>query len=186
MGLFSARNEVRLPDTHWPGTRQEIVMLIRYEAAADIPAVRKIVEEAFPQPAEAKLVDQVRADGDAVIAAVALYEGVVIGFVMFSKMAAPFRALGLGPVAVKPVWQRKEIGSRLIRWGLEQAERAGWQGVFVLGDPRFYRRFGFDPALASGFVSPYAGPHFMARGLGQPLPATTGKIDYASAFRALG
>jgi putative acetyltransferase len=57
---------------------------------------------------------------------------------MFSKMTAPFRALGLAPVAVTPGWQGKGVGSQLIRWGLKQAERAGWQGVFVLGDSRFY------------------------------------------------
>jgi putative acetyltransferase len=70
----------------------------------------------------------------------------------------------------------------LIRWGLEQAERAGWHGVFVLGDPRFYRRFGFDPALANGFTSHDAGPHLMALAFGESLPAITGRIDYAPAF----
>ena len=74
----------------------------------------------------------------------------------------------------------------MIRWGLEQAERAGWQGVFVLGDPRFYRRFGFDPALDNGFTSPHAGPHLMALALGESLPAITGTIDDAPAFAALG
>ncbi|MGB8843415.1 MAG: hypothetical protein WCC64_20355 [Aliidongia sp.] len=58
--------------------------------------------------------------------------------------------------------------------------------VFVLGDPVYYRRFGFDPMLASGFASPYAGPYLMALGLTQPLPSLSGKIDYAPAFAALG
>jgi len=55
-----------------------------------------------------------------------------------------------------------------------------------LGDPTCYRRFGFDPALASGFSSRYAGPHLMALALTHPLPALTGQIDYAPAFAALG
>jgi putative acetyltransferase len=117
---------------------------------------------------------------------VAVDQGAIIGHVMFSKVTAPFRALGLAPVAVAPDWQREGGGTLLINWGLKQAAKAEWQGVFVLGDPRYYRRFGFDPMLTSGFTSPYAGPHFMALALGRPLPATTGRIDYASAFRILG
>jgi hypothetical protein len=69
-------------------------VLIRREETADIPAVRKVVEEAFHRPAEARLVDQIRADGDAIVAAVAVGQGAVVGHVMFSKMTAPFRALG--------------------------------------------------------------------------------------------
>jgi len=49
----------------------------------------------------------------------------------------------------------------------------------------YYRRFGFDPALASGFTSPYAGPHLMASSLTRALPGLSGKIDYAPAFAAL-
>jgi len=162
------------------------VMLIRQEEPTDVPAIRKVIEEAFRRLAEVRLVDRIRADGDAVIAAVAIDHGAIIGHVMFSKMAAPFRALGLAPVAVAPDWQRKRAGSQLIRWGLQQAGESGWQGVFVLGDPQFYRRFGFDPLLASGFTSAYAGPHLMVLALGQPLPATTGRIDYAPAFETLG
>jgi len=60
------------------------------------------------------------------------------------------------------------------------------QLVLVLGDPAYYRRFGFDSELASGFTSRYAGPHLMAFALTHPLPALTGQIDYAPAFAALG
>ncbi len=158
-------------------------MLIRKEEAADIPAIRKIVEDAFPQPAEAELVDRLRADGDAVISAVALEDGHVVGHIMFSRMKAPFRALGLAPVAVTPDRQRSGIGSRLIRWGLANAN--GWEGVFALGDPKFYEKFGFSVALARGFESTYAGEHFMALALAGSLPATSGKVEYAEAFKLL-
>jgi putative acetyltransferase len=161
-------------------------VLIRGEEPADIPVVRKIVEEAFLQPAEAKLVDRLRADGEAVISAVAVDAGNVVGHVMFSRMSAPFRALGLAPVAVKPDLQGNGIGSELIRWGLAQAKADKWQGVFVLGDPKYYERFGFSVELAGGFESPYAGEHFMALALNGALPATSGKVEYAAAFEMLG
>jgi putative acetyltransferase len=160
-------------------------VMIRDEERADIPAVRKVVEEAFLQPAEARLVDRLRADGEAVISAVAVDAEQIVGHIMFSKMSAPFRALGLAPVAVTPSSQRNGIGSQLIRWGLAQAKTNRWQGVFVLGDPKYYERFGFSVALASGFESPYAGEHFMALALNGALPVTSGKVEYVDAFKML-
>src|SRR3546814_10906388 len=95
-------------------------------------------------------------------------------------MTAPFRALGLAPVAVLPGRQGESIGSALIRDGLARATAAGWEGVFVLGEPEYYRRFGFNPAMAKEFSSPYAGPYLMALSLdGKALPVTSGPIDYA-------
>jgi putative acetyltransferase len=160
-------------------------VLIRDEEPADIPAIRKIVEEVFLQPAEANLVDRLRADGEAVISAVAVDAGQVVGHIMFSRMNAPFRALGLAPVAVRPSSQGTGIGCQLIRWGLDQAKANKWHCVFVLGDPKYYERFGFSVALARGFESPYAGEHFMALALNGALPATSGKVEYAAAFKML-
>ncbi len=74
----------------------------------------------------------------------------------------------------------------MIRAGLERAAIDGWHGVFVGGEPGYYRRVGFDAARASGFISPYAGPYLMALALDGELPATNGSIDYARAFGALG
>ncbi len=140
-------------------------VLIRDEEQADIPAIRKVVEDAFLQPAEAKLVDRLRADGESVISAVAVDVGRVVGHIMFSRMSAPFRALGLAPVAVTPSLQRNGIGGELIRWGLTRAKTGGWQGVFALGDTKYYERFGFGVELASGFESPYACEIFHGAGV---------------------
>jgi putative acetyltransferase len=160
-------------------------MMVRDERPEDRPAIRAVVAAAFARSLEADLVDRLRSDGDSVISLVALDAGRMVGHVMFSRMAAPFRALGLAPVAVVPDRQRRGIGSRLIRDGLERAAAGGWQGVFVFGEPRYYHRFGFQAALAQGFGSPYAGPHLMALALAGSLPATTGRIDPAAAFRCL-
>ena len=111
--------------------------------------------------------------------------GEVVGHALFSGLAAPFRALALAPVSVSPHRQRSGVGIRLIRAGLDRAKGRGWRGVFVLGDPACYRRFGFDPALARGFASAYAGPHLMALALGGDLPVTWGRIGHAPAFAAL-
>lgn len=163
-----------------------MTMAIREETSADHAAVRRVVEAAFEQAVEADLVDRLRADGDAAISLVAIADERIVGHILFSPLGAPFRALALAPVAVSPERQGSGIGSALIRSGLDRARAAGWQGVFVLGEPAFYRRFGFDPELAAGFQSPYAGPYFMALALRGALPATSGPVDYAPAFSALG
>ena len=162
-------------------------MIIRSESPGDIAAIRIVEETAFGQPAEARLVDDLRAAGDSVFSLVAVDDDTVVGHALFSRMKAPFPALALGPVAVLPEYQRTGIGSRLIRQGIARSEAAGWSGIFVLGDPAFYRRFGFDVGKASGFVSPYAGPHLMALPLGgNELPTSTGSIQHAPTFAKLG
>jgi putative acetyltransferase len=162
-----------------------MTFIIREEIAADRAAVREVVSLAFGHTVEADLVDRLRADGDAAIALVAVEHGRIVGHIMFSPLGAPFRALALAPVAVLPGRQRQGIGSALIEAGLARAAKAGCEGVFVLGEPAFYRRFGFEPGLAAGFQSLYAGPYLMALALSGPLPMLSGRIDHAPAFAAL-
>jgi putative acetyltransferase len=161
-------------------------MLIRTEISSDIGEVRSVHELAFGRPDEANLVDALRKEGSAVLSIVAAEHEQIIRHILFSRMIAPFRALGLGPVAVLPERQRNGIGSRLIRGGLARARAAGWEGVFVVGDPAYYRRFGFDACQASSFQSPYAGAYFMVMALtAGGLQTKSGRIDYAPAFAAL-
>jgi putative acetyltransferase len=162
-------------------------MIVRFEAPRDVAAILIVQEVAFGRPAEAQLVDDLRAAGDAIFSLVAVDDGTVVGHVLFSRMKAPFPALAFAPVAVLPEYRRTGFASRLIREGIARSEAAGWSGIFVLGDTAFYRRFGFDVGKASGFISPYAGPHLMALPLGgNELPVSTGRIEHAPAFAKLG
>jgi len=175
-----------------PGAEDElqeeggVTTLIRDEQPGDIAAIHAVVTAAFGQRAEADLVDRLRADGDTIISLIAVADGRIVGHILFSKLSAPFRALALAPVSVLPGHQNAGIGSRLIHAGVERAATDCWQGVFVLGEPDYYGRFGFDPALAAGFASPYAGPYFMALTLNGDLPVKVGKLGHAPAFAALG
>lgn len=162
-------------------------MIIRAETATDFAAIHAIEEAALAHPGEARLVDDLRNAGDMVLSLVAVEDEQIVGHVAFSKMRAPFRALGLGPVAVLPERQRTGVGSKLIREGLKRAEAERCQGVFVLGDPVYYTRFGFNVSKASAFQSVYSGPYLMVLALGgDELPARRGRIEYAPAFAALG
>lgn len=160
-------------------------MRLAPETSSHHAAIRALHTAAFPTPAEADLVEQLRHDADACIALVALAEEQVIGHVMLSRMVAPFRALGLGPIAVAREQRRRGIGAALIHEAIHRAKAADYEAVFVLGAPAYYQRFGFSAAAAAGFQSRYAGPHLMLLPLAASLPAQTGRIDYAPAFAAL-
>ena len=161
-------------------------MIVRLETPGEVAAIRIVEEIAFGRREEAQLVDDLRAAGDAVFSLVAVDDGIVAGHAMFSRMKAPFPALALGPVAVLPECRRTGIASELIREGIARSEAAGWAAVFVLGDPAFYRRFGFDVGKARGFISPYAGPHLMVLPVGgSELAITAGPIECAPAFASL-
>ncbi len=161
-------------------------MIIRAATLADHAAIREVLLAAFPGPDEAELVERLRADGDAAIELVAELDGRVVGHILFSPVQAPFRALALAPVAVAPDEQRRGVGAALIEAGHALAREQGWKAIFVLGEPAYYRRFGYDAALAAGFSSPYAGDYFMALALQGPLPATQGEVIHARAFASLG
>ena len=158
---------------------------IRLEREGDREAIWSVVASAFPTRDEADLVDRLRRDGDVVYSLVACEGGVVVSHVLFSRMTAPFRALGLAPVATAAAHRRQGSAARLIEAGLAHARKDDWAGVFVLGDPAYYGRFGFDAGLAAGFSSPYAGEHFVALALGAALPTLSGEVAYAPAFAAL-
>ncbi len=158
---------------------------LRAESPRDWKAIYHVVSSAFGQSAEAQLVEDLREAGDSVISLVADEDGEVVGHVLLSKMYAPFPALALAPVSVIPTRQRSGIGSALVERAVNRARNEGWAAIFVLGDPNYYERFGFDREAAAGFTSPYAGRHFMVLKLSHSLPAPTGELRHAPAFAAL-
>lgn len=161
-------------------------MIVRDEMAADAQSVDRLLRTAFSTDAEAQLVARLRGDGDAAIALVADDGGVIAGHVLFSPMRANIRALGLGPLAVAERLRGRGTGTLLVTAGIARARMAGWQAIFVLGDPNYYRRFGFSPEVARRFDNKYAGPHFMALPLDQDnATAFAGPVDYARAFDGL-
>lgn len=162
-------------------------MKIRDETRDDYSDVRKVVSAAFDQTAEADLVDALRESGDAVISLVAEEDGEIVGHILFSRLQAPDRCIALAPVSVTPGRQNQGIGSTLIREGLARAEGDGWQAVFLLGDPEYYRRFGFAVATADKFETEYPKPYFMALELTpNSLDERSGAVIYAPPFLALG
>ncbi len=127
------------------------MIIIRPEEAEHADGVYQVEEKAFHRPAEADLCVSLRKRRAVTLSLVALEDGEVVGHVLFSPVtirgeAGDLPAIGLGPVAVLPEHQNQGIGSRLIRAGLEEIRQQGHTVVVLLGDPRYYSRFGFEPA----------------------------------------
>jgi putative acetyltransferase len=155
---------------------------IRDETAGDHDAVRGLHRSAFAdEPAVLRIVDDLRRSGEAAISLVAEHQMDIVGHLLFSRLAAPMRALSLAPLGVHPDFQKAGIGSALVRKGLERARQGEWQAVFVLGSPAYYGRFGFNAATAEGYTAPYWGWPFMALILDDSVPRT-GQISYPDAF----
>jgi putative acetyltransferase len=128
---------------------------IREEGPGDVPAIRRVNEEAFGQPQEARLVAELRANEGVLLSLVALVDDQVAGHILYSPVRlgegdAEVRGAGLGPMAVLPAFQGMGVGSKLVTEGNERLRRAGCAFIVVLGHPRYYRRFGFVPASRHG------------------------------------
>ncbi len=139
------------------------------EAAGDEAAIEEVVTRAFGQTAEARLVATLRKNEGLTFSAVARVDGRVVGHVAYSPLSLGGLAvdppvLALAPVAVLPDMQRQGIGSKLVRWSLEELRRRMIPGVIVLGEPEFYGRFGFVAATAFSIRCPFEVPagYFMA------------------------
>lgn len=164
--------------------------LVRWERSADHAAVFNINARAFGGPNEARLVDALRESARPQISLVAVLEGRVTGHIFFSPVtvgsgARAWEAIGLAPMAVEPEWQKRGIGSELVRAGLAVCRAIRRPAVFVLGHPDYYPRFGFRPAPPLGlrFRGPEFDPAFMVAEL-EPgvLAGRTGEVRYLPDF----
>jgi putative acetyltransferase len=160
--------------------------MIRPERADDAALIRDILIAAFSGAAEADLVERLRHNDDLALALVAENSGyIAFPNLTVEENGTTHGVVGLAPVAVTPAHQRRGIGGALIRKGHRLLAAQGTSLSFVLGDPDYYTRFGYDLAAAEPFDCAYAGPHFMALRLRENAPQA-GTIRYPAAFEQLG
>lgn len=165
---------------------------IRDEKASDHDDIRLIVTAAFGVAGEANLVDALRANGGLTLSLVAASDAGIVGHIAFSPVSindsSSVDAIGLGPMAVLPEYQRQGIGSQLIEAGLERLREEGHRIVVVLGHAGYYPRFGFMPSKQFGIEWEHPAPEdaFMILPL-QPdaLTGVRGKVRYRPEFDAV-
>jgi putative acetyltransferase len=161
-------------------------MIIRPEKPGDEAAIGEVVTAAFGRQQDAELVARLRDTGDLVLSLVAEDAGKIVGHVAFSRVwiegcGTRTPGISLAPVAVLPDRQRKGTARALIGAGHLRLKTLGERIVFVLGDPDYYKRFGFSPELAKAFGCVYQGDHLQALRLSPDAPAA-GEVIYSPAF----
>lgn len=109
--------------------------------------VYALLRSAFPgNEYEAGLVQKFHENGKAVHEWVCIHTNKVIAYIAFSNAyhGNDVCGLHLAPMAVAPDFQRQGVGSELLRFALRQ-EAIKSRPLFVLGEPGYYNRFGFEP-----------------------------------------
>lgn len=160
---------------------------IRDEREGDVQSIAAVTHAAFaPMPfsdgTEAGIIEALRRAGALSVSLVATLDGEVVGHISFSPITIDGRAgpwYQLGPLSVRPDVQKAGVGGALIGEGLARLRALGAEACMVLGDPRYYGRFGFvsDPALSDRAA---ANPHFQRLLLSGGAPQ--GRVAYHPAF----
>ena len=130
---------------------------LRESAPDDLTAIEAIYPAAFPDEELRPLVRALLRETTGVTSLVACVEGDVVGHVVFTLCGVSGRDVRvalLGPLAVKPSHQKQGVGSTLVREGHRRLAEEGIVSVYVLGDPAYYGRFGFELAVGYGLPQP--------------------------------
>ena len=138
-------------------------MTVRKENLEDAKGIRGVYAAAFPEE-ERELVASLARDlfsersEPAICSLVAEDAGEIVGHVVFSPVFESEKKTLLGyilaPLAVRPEWQKKGIGSALISKGVAILDNEV-EVLLVYGDPNYYRRFGFEVKVAESYLPPY-------------------------------
>ncbi len=126
-------------------------MIIRNEMESDIEAISEVTKAAFENhpyshQTEQFIVNALRAANALTISLVAEVEGKVVGHIAFSPVTISDGSRdwdGIGPVSVLPECQKQGIGKSLMQEGLSRVKALGAKGCVLVGDPQYYKRFGF-------------------------------------------
>ncbi len=132
---------------------------IRENRPGDAAGVVKLYETAFPDEDLVPLVRELLNLGPRVLSLVDAHENDIQGHICFTFCGVAEiedKVALLAPLAVAPTRQKQGVGSALVREGFKRLKKAKINYVFVLGDPRYYNRFGFQ--AESKVTTPYPLP----------------------------
>jgi putative acetyltransferase len=170
-------------------------VLIRRETERDADVIRAITTAAFARgrlPSqvvpEARLIDELRA-GPAWLPPLSLVavtpDGEVIGHVLGTRgHVGQDPVVALGPLSVRPDRQQNGVGSALMHAVLGAADALGEPLAALLGDPAYYRRFGFELSSVYQIIPPRPEwqPHFQVRVLSGYQPRLRDMFTYPEPF----
>lgn len=138
-------------------------MKIRKESKKDYFEVENVTREAFwnvyrPGCFEHFVIHKLRADEDFVkeLDYIIEEDGKIISNIVYAlgrikkDNGKVEKVLIFGPVSVLPDYQKKGYGKAIINYTLKRAEKLGYAGVFIVGNPDYYKKYGFVPASKYG------------------------------------
>ncbi|MDP3150571.1 MAG: N-acetyltransferase [Ignavibacteria bacterium] len=131
-------------------------LVLRNEEEKDYRIVEEITREAFwnlycPGCNEHYLIYKMRTHPDFIreLDFIAEYNGKIVGNIMYLKtwlineLGDKLEIISFGPISVLPEYQRKGVGTVLIRHTKELARKNGINAIVILGDPHNYCKHGF-------------------------------------------
>ena len=121
-------------------------MKIRRLTPENYPKAASLLDHAFvPRRYEVQLFDKLHEQGRATHEWVCIHRDSVVAYIGFTNAYEGKKVVGLHLtlLAVKTKMQGQGIGSELLRFALRQEIIKG-STVFVLGDPKFYQKYGFE------------------------------------------
>jgi putative acetyltransferase len=113
---------------------------------------------------------------------VAVDGDLVVGHALGAKGDLGGRAVvAVAPLAVIPSHQGRGVGSSLMTELIRRADAGRYALVALLGNPAYYKRFGFEPSGPLNISYPPVGvgdPHFQVRRLSAFEPSYSGVFRY--------
>lgn len=122
-------------------------MKIRSVTAENLNKVLALLKNSFPENGyESRLTQNLHGNNRSLNEWVCIHTNRVIAYVCFSKAYREKEVCGLhlATLAVHPDFQNQGIGSELLSFALKR-EEIREKSIYVLGDSKFYSRFGFEP-----------------------------------------
>lgn len=167
---------------------------LRHETSNDVTTIEAVTVAAFANAphtshTEHFIVRALRANDELTLSIVAEEHRQIVGHVALSPVTISDERgqqtrgwYGLGPISVLPQYQKQGIGSHLMEQALAELRAMQAAGCVLLGDPAYYRRFGFQ--AHAGLQLPGVPPeYFMALALHGAIPQ--GIVQYSEAFNAI-
>ena len=136
--------------------------------------IEQLLDHAFGQERQSKISYRYR-DGVPCVASlsrVAVSGDELLGSIQFwPARLGEETVLLLGPIALWAGYVGQGVGTCLMNHALANAKAQGWKHVFLVGDPNYYRRFGFGLAEQWGVTMPDENAaRFQGLLLGDALP----------------
>ena len=164
------------------------MLVIRQEKAKDYEQVYNVIKTAFEKAEhsdgnEQDLVVALRKSDSFIpeLSLIAVNENKIIGYILFTKVKIGDNTeLALAPLAVLPEYQRKGIGTKLIKEGHRIAKQLNYNYSIVLGSNKYYPRLGYIPASKYNIKAPFdvEDDCFMAIKLNENANIISGIVEY--------